>query len=599
MLTAVPAAAKSFNLTNADVEVVVEADGSVRVVEHLTYDFDGLYMGAWRDIPLRAGEDVVDVEVGEAGVSYEPGAPTELGSQGDSGTFGVERRAGFTRVVWHYEAFNEPRTFSISYRMLGLAVAYDDVVDVNLKVWGDQWDQPLGHLYATLELPGVFSSGEVLVWGHPRSVNGSTSLGSDGVSPILTAEGIPSGQWVELRVVFPRSGLQSSDGASVVAGNGLDEILGYEEAQDSQAATDRTLLIFLVSTLALLTFLPATVAVLVIYRRHGREPDVAYDREYEQEPPSNHPPAVIGGLLRQGPVGTEDFVATMFDLIRRGALSAQPVTVEKSTWMGLRREDISDLQIGLADVNRAEGAVEKPVMDILTRVLAEGPLPLTEFRKEIREDAAANASSYDKFESEARKEQVRLGLLDRSGGKPLAWAIGILILIFAFVYLFWRAVVGSRWAPFLTPGLIIAFVINAAIVATFGIRQTGWVKRSDQGALLAVRWQAFKRYLQDFSRLHEAPPIALDLWDAYLVYAITLGVADDVLEAARIQAPEELARSSHLYWYGNHGFSGGHSTNALAGLQSALSGAFAPPGSSGGGGGFSGGGGGGGGGGAW
>ena len=364
-----PAAAKSFNLTNADVEIVVEPDGSVSVVEHITYDFDGLFTGAWRDIPLRSGEEVVDVEVVAEGVAFRAGAPTGLGSQGDPGTFGVEKRGGIVRIVWHYEAFNEARTFTIRYRILGLAVAYDDVVDVNLKVWGDQWDQPLGHLLATLELPGDQVAGDVLVWGHPRSVGGSTSLGADGVSPSLTAEGIPSGQWVELRVVFPRSDLQSTDGATVVAGNGLDEILGYEEAQDNQAATDRTLLIFLVATLALLAFLPATVAVLIIYSRHGREPLVAYDREYEQEPPSEHPPAVVGGLLRQGPVGTEDFVATMFDLIRRGALSARPVSVEKKTWMGLGREDISDLEIGLGDLALATGAVEGPVAEILTRVL--------------------------------------------------------------------------------------------------------------------------------------------------------------------------------------------------------------------------------------
>ncbi|MDR9452288.1 MAG: DUF2207 domain-containing protein, partial [Acidimicrobiia bacterium] len=211
----------------------------------------------------------------------------------------------------------------------------------------------------------------------------------------------------------------------------------YEEAQDGQAASDRTILVFLVATLALLAFLPATIAVIVIYVRHGREPDVAYDREYEQEPPSDHPPAVIGGLLRQGPVGTEDFVATMFDLIRRGALTARPTTIEKTTWMGLRREDISDLEIGLGAPGFAGGAVERPVMEILTEVLSDGPLPLTEFRHEIREDAAANATRYDKFESEARKEQVRLGLLDRSGGKPLFWAIGILFIIFAIVYPFW------------------------------------------------------------------------------------------------------------------------------------------------------------------
>ena len=41
--------------------------------------------------------------------------------------------------MWRYQAEDEARTFTIRYRFTGLAVGYDDVVDVNLKVWGDEW----------------------------------------------------------------------------------------------------------------------------------------------------------------------------------------------------------------------------------------------------------------------------------------------------------------------------------------------------------------------------------------------------------------------------------------------------------------------------
>ena len=50
------------------------------------------------------------------------------------------------RVVWHYRAADENRTFDIVYRVLGAVVIYDDVVDVNWKVWGDQWDQGVGRV---------------------------------------------------------------------------------------------------------------------------------------------------------------------------------------------------------------------------------------------------------------------------------------------------------------------------------------------------------------------------------------------------------------------------------------------------------------------
>ena len=116
---------------------------------------------------------------------------------------------------------------------------------------------------------------------------------------------------------------------------------------------------------------------------------------------------------------------------------------------------------------------------------------------------------------------------------------------------------------------------------------------------MAARWQAFRSYLEDFSRIEEAPPISLVLWEQFLVYGIALGVAEDVLAAARFAAPEALVETSSIFWYSHQGYYGGHSSNAIEGISRSLSGAFAAP-SSGGGGGFSGGGGGGGGGGgAW
>ena len=45
--------------------------------------------------------------------------------------------------MWHFQALSEPRTFTLTYRLSNVAVAFDDVVDVDLNVWGDQWDQTL------------------------------------------------------------------------------------------------------------------------------------------------------------------------------------------------------------------------------------------------------------------------------------------------------------------------------------------------------------------------------------------------------------------------------------------------------------------------
>ena len=208
-----PAWAEGYSLPAADVEVVVQGDGSLRVTEQITYDFSGSFSGGYREIPLRPGESIDEIAVSEGGLAYAPGAPTALGSAGDPGTFGVEDLGGRVRVVWHYQAADEHRTFAVSYRLRGLAVAYDDVADVNLKVWGDEWTVELGRLTARVVLPPAdLTAGEVLVYGHPATVAGETTLGADGLSPALEAHGVPAGQWVEIRVVFPRRALAATGG---------------------------------------------------------------------------------------------------------------------------------------------------------------------------------------------------------------------------------------------------------------------------------------------------------------------------------------------------------------------------------------------------
>ncbi|MBP1633221.1 MAG: putative rane protein, partial [Acidobacteria bacterium] len=108
----------------ADVAVVVEADGSVRVTEQINYAFDGAFSGGYREIPLRPGEAIDEIAVSEAGVAYAPGASAELGSSGAPGTFGVADLGGRVRIVWHYAAADEGRIFTLSYRLRGLAIAY-------------------------------------------------------------------------------------------------------------------------------------------------------------------------------------------------------------------------------------------------------------------------------------------------------------------------------------------------------------------------------------------------------------------------------------------------------------------------------------------
>jgi uncharacterized membrane protein len=320
------AQAKSFTLPKADVVADVQPDGSVVITENITYDFSGSFEGGYREIPLKDGMSVSDVSVSENGSQYAPGASAELGSSGAPGTYGTANLGNAYRIVWHYRATDEERTFTVSYRLNGLAVAYDDVVDVYWQAWGDEWQEPLDSLDAAMNLPGDPQKGDVKVFGHPASVNGETSLGAGRVSPTLVASDVPPEQFVEMRVVFPRELLTSTGGARVKQGDGLQKIMDQEAAEASSEA--RALwLQRLQPVFALLLVALAAGLMMFVYLRYGREHKVDYDERYEREPPTDDPPGVVSAIMGQKPsVGTREFTATLFDLIRRGVLMAQPVS---------------------------------------------------------------------------------------------------------------------------------------------------------------------------------------------------------------------------------------------------------------------------------
>jgi len=92
------------------------------------------------------------------------------------------------------------------------------------------------------------------------------------------------------------------------------------------------------------------------------------------------------------------------------------------------------------------------------------------------------------------------------------------------------------WATFIA-GLIVL------IVPLF------FKRRSVTGQEDYVRWEAFKRFLEHFSEMerHEIP--SLIIWEHYLVYAVTLGVAKEVIKQLEVVFPN-LKDGDYRFGYG-------------------------------------------------
>jgi len=513
----------------------VAKNGALLVTERIQVFFFGQFTYGFRDIPVRKGESIDQITVSSEDIlgnrtRYSGDGSPEKKKNLTPKTFGVKRSSDQTEIVWHFAPASGSQTYIIGYRFKGLAKAYSDVVDVNLKVWGDQWATSLDHLSVVETLPAPTTLGpRYRVYGHPRWVHGVTHRFPSRAT--LEAVDVASHQFVELRVVFPRSLLRSTTGATVVPGPGLAKIVkeevGDEQSyRDNQAKIDDAKHHWLrtIGYLALIGLVPALLVIGVIWLIFGRERHVDYNREYEQEPPSDSAPALVPPLLRQAfDPGSPEFTATLFDLIRRVYYKSTPVTTEHDSWGGLKKQQVADLELSAGDQSLDLAPWEEPVAAVFDAVLAGGPERLSNMRDRIKADRTENAERFTTFKSRvesairAKKWYVGQG----------AWAMWIAIGGFCVAAAILIAIAASHWrsnaprwhdAVLLAVGICLA--VDAAALFFAFLHAKVWRRRTKSGELEAERWEAFRRYLTDFPRLKDAPPATLELWEKYLVYAI-------------------------------------------------------------------------------
>ena len=606
VLLAAPAdaLADSFTLPHAAVTTRLERSGAVDVTEQITYSFHGSFSGAYRDIPLPAAAQASDVWVAEGSSRYTPGASTILGSFGVAGTFGAERISyQGLRIVWHYRASNEDRTFTVHYRLAGVVRRHPDVVDIQQQVWGDQWKQGLGSLSVRLILPGRTPTGPTYrSWVDPGFRSHTIAQQPGGVE--ATVKAIDPGSAVTLRTIVPSSLLDAgAPDALHVDTPGLPQIAADEDAQAAEYAKQKTQLdqvknhpfAWLAAALAL-ALVPIGLIAVFVFRIFGKERATGTKPQYLTEPPDELEPALVPSLLAQRTVANRElFAATLFDLIRRGRYRTTGVTTTEG------REEVDDVQLSAGPAKDLElSKVDVPVTTIFDRLLEKGPFRLSE-ASEIVAKLGEDDRRWYNLQSRTFDAAVAGDVSTRAWWRGPGYALKFLVvLVFAVVggLLLWSGIRNLIEPPLTRGDLIrtgvgIALLINAVICLALPI--SVWRRRVPQAQADAERWEAFHDYLRDFPRLDEKPADTIVLWERYLVYGIAFGFADRVMAAAKVSFPA-VAQS---------GVYSGMSTGLYAG---SFASAFAFPApasqSSGGGGGFGGGGGGGGsfgggGGGAW
>ncbi|MDI7246836.1 MAG: DUF2207 domain-containing protein [Bacillota bacterium] len=591
--------ARELSLSNVNIEARVERDGSLIVREERTFRFDGEFSRVRQWIPIAEGVRVTDIAVSEGGKEY-----TLTRGSGDErvpGTYRVEEAPDGIEIAWHFKARDESRTFTLGYRIRGAVVSHNDVAELYWKCVGDQWDVGAPEAHVAIALPAGARKDDIKAWAH-GPLWGAISIESPTLVTLSVAP-LPAKTFVEARVVFPKAIVPAATRTS--GRNALAPIMEEERALAREAniarerAAERQAALRRLGRLNV--YLAPGVVLLVlalwfgfVYRRYDREYVPEFSGDYYRELPAMYTPAELGVLWRFGSPGPADFTATVMDLARRGYLSIEERRTERKRLLGLLGTAVEvEYVIKRTDKGKDDDLLEheKALYNLLFYTVGDNQVvTFDEIEAYAKKHPGPFLQQYNDWQAKVRADAGRNDFFDRTAatGRLIGILTGIGLILAGVGAIVVSVALAPSGIAWIVTGIMVV-VISAAIK-----------RRSQKGQTEFAMWRAFRRFLLDFSSLHDAPVPALVLWEHYLVYAVTLGVAKQVIDQLRLVFPELSEPGSGLAI--GHGWLMASSATDLASTltnlttsleRSLLTATSVKSSESGGGGGFSGGGGGG------
>lgn len=506
-----------------DVNIVVEPDeGDLLVTETQVINFvSGVFREGFAVVATTNTDGIDDVAVRENGQEYQRVSPSS--STLDQGEYFVQRNdAGEIEVYWGMgRTQNETRTFEISYRVNGAIRRYDQGNEFQWNaISPGLHDFEIRDSTVVVEMPPGVSITDFGFLGPPEfsGVDMDLALSDDGQTATYTALApIGPSEGVSLWVQMP---------PNTVGGPPPTWQVGFDARTDWENTYKPWVDLGLLA-LGLLILAGGPVALYLLWRLRGRDPQVDAVPEYITAPPADLPPGIAGTLVDEQ-ADVQDIIATVMDLARRGYLvieetsETSPLRLVSKQFTFKKTEKSGGLNAFETKLYQAlfSGGRESVAMrDLNQRFYANLP----GLQKALYETAVSGGY----FTASPEAVRSSYGCLGWAG---IAAAVALGCLAFTFV-IEWSATV-------LCP-------VMALIVVSIGGLALGrhMPAKTRKGAEAAALSRAFKTYLSNLEKYAD-PKAVTDQFEQYLPYAIAFG-----LEKSWINRFKQVPATPIPGWY--------------------------------------------------
>ena len=514
-------------------EVVIHArilpDGSLKIHEERTVKFSGEFSRYSLQFPFKGYSGMTDIAVAEPAGPYNQ---ANAAADRPSGKFTVTAPSGGKgdyKIEWYFRAKDETRKFIIDYRVLNCVTVYQDVAELYWQFVGAKRDDTIGRISVFVTLPPGAARDQIKVWGH-GPLSGQVTLEPSGNINMVTTE-LPPDRFMEGRVVFP-TGLvpQATKKVNQVALAGIQK----QEAEfERKTAEERSIAQMKAVASAAIPVAGIGLAAW-LYWRYGRRYKPEFTGDYYRELPGDYSPAELSILYYPNKQEPSAMSATLMDLARRGYIRLEPVHREEKRLGGLfgtaAYDDVLVHCLRGADASLREHEVM--LLGFLFNDVGGGQssVAMSALRQYGKEQAKHMKQFVDDWFRSVRQATVPYTFFDQTKTFIKSrWMYCLLIILLgATVYS-----LDHRPYQELFPGL--GLTALAFVLLYLAGRKA---RRSLYGETQNAMWQAFRKFLTDFSNLDRAQLPQLILWEHYLVFAVVLGVAREVLRQLPIVYPQ-------------------------------------------------------------
>ena len=525
---------KSYTIDQAFIDLTVENNGLLHVDERYDYTFDGKFNGVYRDIPLKSGESIENIEI------QADGAYPVLVESDDNGYKHLK--------IYLYSDEEHTKgirdcdvSVYISYDMKKVVTLFNDVGGLQYKLWGDEWDVGVGRVNVQVNMPGDEGNEYFL---NPQEFNISSELNGDTITAETTS--IPKGDFYEILVLMPLDDFSDATYAKHVDRSGKEMI--KKNLDDSISGRNFWNTTYLV--LGLLCLISPVVAIFT-YIKYGREPKVDYDGIYERELPSDDPPEVVNAIFATGDIGTPDmdgFEAAILNLIDKKVLSIETVTDEKT--------ETNDLYIKFKGDTSGLKANEKHVYNILHNFASGDTLNLSSLNSRLSSEYNAKwfMDEYHSWqESVAGDVEAEVERYFNNTGTTIISFLGLAGMAFGVIIGILGFMSKLHNGKFALAGGVFLVIFSVLMMKLDDDKFGQW---TPEGRVIYLKWKNFRKFLKDNSLINEHPPESIVVWRKYLIYGAALGVADKVYESMKLQEknfPEYGYYDDDIFLYHHYG----------------------------------------------